>query len=712
MKRLISTVVLMCGLLFGQSLVLADGVIIIEPPGPPHILPRRPAPIPEALPIKYHRVKVDIDNQVATTSIDQVFKNPYDVDLEGTYIFPLPEEAAISGFAMYMDGKRVSGEVLDKDKARQIYEDIVRRMKDPGLLEYVGRNMFKARVYPIPGHGEKRIELVYQQTLKYDDGLYSYTYPLDTERFSPVVLEEVTISAKVKSKVPIKSLYSPSHEIQTKIEQHEASCGYEERNVKPDKDFILYYTVSEKDVGLNLLCHRGPGEDGYFLMMLSPGELKREAIDKDIIFVLDTSGSMSGSKIEQAKEALRFCINSLGRGDRFNLINFATEVSPYRDGLVKASDENIKGALDFIDRLKARGGTNINEALLAVLKMFADPKRPGMVVFLTDGEPTVGVTQMKDIVGNLADANRARARIFVFGVGDDVNTHLLDKVSDDHRGLSLYVEPEENIEVKVSSFMRKISEPILTDIRLDPGKIRIRDIYPLDLPDIFSGEQLLLLGRYEGSGATAITLKGYADGKEKRFVYEDRFPKESKENDFIPRIWAMRKIGYLMSEIRLKGENKELVDEIVALSKEHGIMTPYTSFLVLEEEADHERWGITAQAAPEMKEKGRRFNMAMESAVGRAAISSAKDIIVLKEEKVAKKPALSTIKHVGAKTFYLQDGVWVDSKYKEGREVKEVKYLSQEYLDLLRRKPEIGRYFALSKNIIVLFEGEYYRVTE
>ena len=712
MKRLISTVVLMCGLLFGQSLVLADGVIIIEPPGPPHILPRRPAPIPEALPIKYHRVKVDIDNQVATTSIDQVFKNPYDVDLEGTYIFPLPEEAAISGFAMYMDGKRVSGEVLDKDKARQIYEDIVRRMKDPGLLEYVGRNMFKARVYPIPGHGEKRIELVYQQTLKYDDGLYSYTYPLDTERFSPVVLEEVTISAKVKSKVPIKSLYSPSHEIQTKIEQHEASCGYEERNVKPDKDFILYYTVSEKDVGLNLLCHRGPGEDGYFLMMLSPGELKREAIDKDIIFVLDTSGSMSGGKIEQAKEALRFCINSLSRGDRFNLINFATDVNSYRDGLVEAGKENIKGALDFVDRLKARGGTNINKALLSVLKMFTDSKRPRMVVFLTDGEPTVGVTEMKDIVRNLTDANKARARMFVFGVGDDVNTHLLDKVSDEHRGLSLYVEPEENIEVKVSSFMRKISEPILTDISLDPGKIKMREIYPLTLPDIFSGEQLLLLGRYEGDGATAITLKGYADGKEKRFVYEDRLPKESGENDFIPRIWAARKIGYLMSEIRLKGENKELVDEIVALSKEHGIMTPYTSFLVLEEEADHERWGITAQAAPKMKEAGKRFNMAMESAVGRAAISSSKDIIALKEEKVAKKPALSTIKHVGAKTFYLQDGVWVDSKYKEGRKVKEIKYLSHEYLDLLRRKPEIGRYFALSKNIIILFEGECYRVTE
>lgn len=712
-KILICGIATACCLFFGFSFAFADGVVIVEPPI--SIMPitqPRPEPHAEPLPVKYHRVQIDIDNQVATTSIDQVFRNPYDVDLEGTYIFPLPEEAAITDFAMYMDGKRVSGEVLDKDKARKVYEDIVRKMKDPGLLEYVDRNMFKARVYPIPKHGEKRIELVYQQTLKYDAGVCRYAYPLNTERFSPTPLEEVTISAKVKSKAPIKSLYSPSHEVDTKIEQFQASCGYEARNVKPDKDFVLYYTVSEKDVGLNLLCYRQPGEDGFFLMLLSPGQLEGRAIDKDIIFVLDTSGSMSGDKIEQAKEALRFCVNRLGKGDRFNIIRFATDINTYKDTLVAVNSENIKGALNFIDKFEAAGGTDINAALLSALKMFAEAKRPCMVVFLTDGEATVGVTDMKDIVKNLTDANKAKVRIFVFGVGDDVNTHLLDKVAEAHRGVSEYVVPKENIEVKVSSFYSKISEPILADIGLNFGKIKTKEVYPLTLPDIFKGSQLVLLGRYEGDGTTAVTLRGHVDGKEKNFVYEDKFPQENKENSFIPRIWATRKIGYLMSEIRLKGENKELVDEIIKLSKEYGIMTPYTSYLILEKDADYARFGIHEQMVPTMQASGLRYKMAMERAVGKESVENAVDIITLKGQETEEGPALETVKHAGEKTFYLRDKVWVDSKYKEGMQTKDIKYLSEEYFDILRQKPGLGKYLALAKNIVVVFEKECYRITE
>lgn len=709
-KILISGIALACSLILGLSNAFADGVIIVERPVAPHIIPSHPTL--EALSIKYHRVQIDIENQIATTSIDQVFRNDYDVDLEGTYIFPLPEDATITDFAMYIDGKRTSGEILDKDKAREIYENIVRRMKDPGLLEYVGRNMFKVRVYPIPKHGEKRIELVYQETLKYDAGVYRYVYPLDTERFSPKPLEEVTISVKVKSKAPIKSLYSPSHEVDTKVEQFQASCGYEAKNVKPDKDFVLYYTVSEKDVGLNLLSFRQPGEDGYFLMLLSPGQLEGRTIDKDIIFILDTSGSMSGDKIKQAKDALRFCINALSKGDKFNVISFATGVNLYKDNLITANGKNIKGALGFVDKFEARGGTNINDALLSSLKMFTDSKKPRMIVFLTDGEPTVGVTDIKDIIKNLGDKNKAKARIFVFGVGDDVNSHLLDKIAEVHRGVSEYVVPQENIEVKVSSFYRKISEPILADIKLDFGKIKTKEIYPLTLPDIFKGTQLVLLGRYEGDGSTAITLTGHVNGKEKKFIYEDKFPKENKENDFIPRIWATRKIGYLMSEIRLKGENKELIDEIVKLSKEHGIMTPYTSFLILEKENDYAQWGIRPAESRAMKTEGRRYKEAMKRPVGRDAVSSAEDISALKDEETAKRPTLETVKYVGDKTFYLRDNIWIDSKYKEGIKVRKMKYLSEKYFDILRRKPKLGKYFAIAKNIIVIYEKECYQITQ
>ena len=686
------------------DLGFADGMMIGYVPSKPSV--------PKPLPIKYHRVQVAIDNQVASTSIDQVFKNDSDIDLEGTYIFPLPETASITEFAMYMDGKKITGEILDKDKARQQYEDIVRKMKDPALLEYVGRNMFKARVYPIPKHGEKRIELKYQETLKYDAGVCNYVYPLNTEKFSPIPLEEVAISVKIKSKIAIKNLYSPSHKIDAKIEGLNASCGYEEKNVRPDKDFVLYYTVSDQEMGLNLLCYRKPKENGYFLMLLSPGQLEGQAINKDIIFVLDTSGSMKGPKLWQAKEALRFCVNSLGKGDKFNVIGFATNISSYRNGLVDVDDKNVKGATEFISRLSATGGTDIDTALLQALKMFTDMKRPRMVVFLTDGEPTTGVIEPESIIKDLSAANKAKTRIFVFGVGLDVNSHLLDRIAEDERGISQYVLPDENIEVAVSSFYKKISEPLISDINIDFGNIVTSDRYPIMLPDIFSGSQLVLLGRYDGDGPTAITLTGYVSGKEEKFVYEDTFLKEGTSNDFIPRIWATRKIGYLMSQIRLKGENRELKDEVVSLSKEYGIMTPYTSFLVLNKEADSSRWGIEESMASHVMDRGASYKAGMEQSLGKNAIERSKDIIEMKSSSTETKPSLSTVKYVGDKTFYLKDKVWMDSEYKDEMKPREIKYLSEEYFALLKQKTGLGKYFAIGNKIIVVFEGECYKVIE
>jgi Ca-activated chloride channel family protein len=711
-KIMICFLTMVFGTLFCLNTALSDGLLIIEdPPFSTSISPEViNTPVP--LTVKYHRVNVTIDNQVAVTSIDQVFKNKYDTDLEGTYIFPLPEEAAISDFAMYINGARVSGEILDREKARQVYEDIVRRMKDPGLLEYVGRNMFRARVYPIPKHGETRIELRYEQTLEYDSGMCRYVYPLDTERFSPGLLEEVTISVKVRSSVPIKNIYSPSHRVDIIKDKFRADLSYEEKDVRPDKDFVLYYTVSEKDLGLNLLCYKNPPDDGYFLLLVSPGQLEKTAIDKDVIFILDTSGSMRGEKLEQAKQALLFCVNSLGDGDRFNIVGFATDVNPFKISLTAVNNKTMAGAADFIAGMDARGGTNINDALISSLNMFSGSERPEMIVFLTDGEPTVGVTDMKDILKNLAKSNKAKARLFVFGVGYDVNSHLLDNISREHRGVPSYVVPGENIEVKVSSFYSKISEPVLSDTGINFGKIKATETYPGTIPDIFKGSQLMLFGRYRNEGAAAITLTGYVDGRERKFVYEGRFPGKDLENDFIPRVWASRKIGFLQSEIRLNGEKRELVEEIVRLSKEFGIMTPYTSFLILEEDAAYEEWGIREEAAPLMKREGKKYKDAMKSASGSEAVSSALDIMSLEESETDDRSSTDTVKYAGEKTFYLRDGIWVDSKYKKGIKVEKIKYLSKKYFNILKDKPGLGKYFATAKNIMVVYDSRCYRVTD
>jgi uncharacterized protein YegL len=710
MKRTFVIITVLIGLLgFAALPGLADGVLIVEPPFPGREM-KKP------LSVKYHRVNVRITDQVATTRIDQVFENSYSTDLEAEYIFPLPESAAVTSFSLWIDGKRTSGEVLDSVEARKIYEDIVRRMKDPGLLEYVGRNMFRTRVYPVPARGESRIELEYTQTLRIDTGVIRYVYPLDIERFSPDTIREVTVAAEITSRIPIKTVYSPSHDIDTTMERYRAVCGYEDSHVKPDKDFVLYYTVSEKEIGANILAYREEGKKGYFLLFLSPGRVDGPVMKKDIIFVIDTSGSMRGEKLRQAKRALQHCVEKLSDGDRFSIVGFATSVISMESDLLQANDETKAKAAGFIEKLSARGGTNINDALRTAAGILNDrghdEYRPGILVFLTDGEPTVGETDTNKIIEELESANKENARVFVFGVGDDVNTHLLDRIALSQKGTSEYVGPGEELSHTVSSFYDKIAHPVLSDITLDFGRIKTSETYPFDLPDLFKGGGLLLLGRYEGDGTSAIVLEGTVADSRKRYTFEARFPESLSKNDFIPRLWAMRKIGFLMTEIRLHGENAELVDEIVRLSKEHGIMTPYTSYLVLENDGEYDRFGIPEAEADLIRNRGERYRKAMDEKVGAGSVARASDINALKQKALPEAGVSETVRHVGRKTFYLTEEGWIDSTYERGMKEIKVRVFSKQYFRLLETAPGIGRYLAIGTKLTVVYDNTAYIVTQ
>ena len=688
---------------------LADGVLIVEPPFP-GIESKKP------LSVKYHRVNVHITEHVATTRIDQVFINSYHTELEADYIFPLPESTAVTSFSLWIDGKKTTGEVMDSEKARKVYEDIVRRMKDPGLLEYVGRDMFRARVYPVPAQGESRIELEYTQTLQFNAGVARYVYPLDTERFSPDPIEEVSVAAEIISRIPIKTVYSPSHDIDTTMERYRALCGYEGSNVRPDKDFVLYYTVSEKEIGANILAYRDEGEKGYFLLFLSPGWADGPVMKKDIVFIIDTSGSMRGEKLRQAKGALKYCIEELSDGDRFSIVRFATSVSSMESDLIPANGETKAKAAGFIENLSARGGTNIHDALRTAATVLSershDEYRPGIVVFLTDGEPTVGETDTKRIIEELESANRENARVFVFGVGDDVNTHLLDRIALSQKGTSEYVGPGDDLSYTLSFFYDKIAYPVLSDITLDFGRIKTSETFPFDLPDLFKGSGLLLLGRYEGDGTSAIVLEGTVANRIKRYTCEAKFPESLSKNEFIPRLWAMRKIGFLMTEIRLHGENAELVDEIVRLSKEHGIMTPYTSYLVLENETEYDRFGIREAEAELIRNRGEHYKKSMIEKVGAESVARASDISALKQKTLSEAEASETVRHVGRKTFYLTDEGWIDSVFETGMKEIRVRVFSKQYFRLLEAAPGIGRYLAIGKTLTVVYDNTAYTVTQ
>lgn len=724
----------------------ADGFIVVSEPIP--MPPHRPTPMPPWRPhmpleVAKHHVEAEITDTVAVTEIDQTFYNPNSQQLEGTYIFPLADEAAVERFSMFMDGKEVSGEVLNAEDARRVYESIVSKMRDPALLEYVGSRMFKARVFPIPAQGEVRIRLSYSQTLRADAGLVGYTYPLNTEKFSAAPLKELGVRVKIRTGQPMRTVFCPTHDVSIdRSSERAAVVGYEAKNVHPDKDFSVYYQTSDEPFGLSVLTYRESSEDGFFMARVSPPWKTDDTavLPKDVCFVFDTSGSMAGKKIEQAKAALEFCIANLNEADRFNVLTFSTEVRPFRDGLIGASKEARDDALAMVSKLGATGGTNINDALLAAMQLGSaarDGERPFMIIFLTDGLPTVGTTDVAAILGNVKESNKVRTRLFAFGLGDDVNTRLLDKLAEENHGTREYVSEQEDLEVKLSSFYQKVASPVLGELSLAFGGAEVYDVYPKALPDLFKGSEVVVFGRYSGSGDHRVTLRGEADGGEKSFEYDAPFAKRSLENDFLPQLWAIRKVGYLLDELRLHGETRELKDEIIALGKRYGIITPYTSYLIAEEaEMQTARGGrlegadlaindaLAARPAP-MREAMAAAPADSAAVTGAGSVAQSMTNSMLQKNAGFYGGAIDEIKQnqfnaagerivnqLGAQTFYKEQKRWVDSRYDGKAETVKVKLFSQEYFELIARHPELRAMFAQGSNVIVVFGGNVYETTE
>jgi len=720
-------------LLFACSAAYGQGVIIPDEchrcPPLPRPIPR-PVAIPRVLNIKSVKITTRIEAQVATTKVEQVFENETPYRLEGAYFSPIPESASISDFAIYDGGKRMAAEIVEKDKARRIYNEIVRRQIDPGLLEYAGKDLFQASVFPIEPRSTKKIELTYSQVLKNEGGTVSYRYELGSgRRIQPQPIKEIAASVEINSPIDLKNIFSPSHKISvSKDGERRARLSFEGKGEDSQKDFLLYYSLSEKDFGVSLLTHREPGKDGYFLMLISPksniGEQQRVA--KDIIFILDTSGSMSGEKITKAKAALKFGVESLSPHDRFNIISFSGEEHLMKANLIEAGAAGKEAGLKFIENLRAEGGTNINDALVAAFKQFQTNERPAMIVFLTDGLPTVGPTDVKQIEKNVEEANRARVRLFSFGVGYDVNTNLLDKLSADNRGVSDYIEPQEDLEIKVSNFFARVNYPVLSDLKLDFGGVETDSMYPRALGDLFKNSQLVIVGRYKNNvNSATIRLTGKVGAREEVFTFgKQSFPEEHGDNSFLGRLWATRRVGYLLEQVRLNGENHELKDEIIQLGTRYGIVTPYTSFLVTEDMKDVGRHNISMEQRRALDSMA-NVNLAMGEAFGvgtpssrgsgESAVVYSKAEGKMKESDKIESPEsyLTNVRTVADKTFQLKGEEWIDSEVQETSSLPrvEMQFGSDEFFNLIAKEPKLAEFFSLGKKVTVVFKGKIYRVT-
>ncbi|WP_347246383.1 VIT domain-containing protein [Thermogutta sp.] len=780
LRRVRSGMVAVLGLMMSlvvTSLAQAQGILVVEtdgfrlprppiiiwPPFPPHppVPPPRPVPPPPAISYAVDSLEVNgrISHRVAQVEVSQTFVNTGSRTLEASFVFPLPYDGAIDRMTLLVDGKEIPAQLLKADEARRHYEEIVRRNRDPALLEWIGTGMFKTSVFPIPPGQKRTVLLRYTQLCRQSDGMVDFLFPLSTAKYTSKPLDRLNIRLNLREDQPIKNVYSPTHEVEVKrLDENTVTITYSARDIVPMSDFRLMYDVAGGPVAAKLISYRSPDEkDGFFLLLATPqiAADHNKPLPKTVIFVLDRSGSMSGKKIEQLREAMRFVINNLREGDLFNIVAYDSDVETFRPELQRYNDKTRQQALAFVEGLVAGGSTNIDAALRTALAQLQDESRPNYVIFMTDGLPTTGVTSEMQIVENARKANTVRARIFCFGVGYDVNSRLLDKLARSNRGYTEYVRPDENLEDRISRFYRKIEAPVLTDVEVEfifDDAESVSPVYRLSPQppfDLFAGEQLALVGRYRRSGTAQLVLRGKVAGETKTFKFPVEFTARTgdESNAFVEKLWAIRRVGDILDEIDLHGKNQELIDELTQLALKHGILTPYTSFFADENVPLHELTEARRQASSRLdalQATEGTAGFAQRAFKGRAQSYSALDLSAMMKDlqpfagfgggaapdqsglaaavpaplrqadrEIVQATAGQTVRYVGNRVFYRRQGQWIDSTLipEQQKSPRRIKQLSEEYFELLRKYGrQIAPYIVFDEPVLVNIEGQAYLI--
>lgn len=700
----------------------------IFPPFRPPIRLPRPIPLPAPLTelrLESQSAKVEIRGPLARTHLRQTLRNPLFRALEGSYLFALPQGAAVSNFAMTMNGKRLESEILEGDKAREIYNGIVQKLRDPAILEWVDRDLVRAKIFPVPAGGTVEIELDYAQTLNEN----RLVLPLRTPGASSADNSRASVEIAFDD-ADLRAVYSPSHSIETRRAGGKTLISGEFGTL--ERDFSLLWTRGGGKVNLQMLTSRGDEADGTFLLLAAPDPrvAKEEIAAKDVVFVFDTSGSMEGAKIEQARRALRTLLGNLNPRDRFNIVTFASSVQNFRDGLIPATPANLEAARRFADGIKAVGGTNINDALVEALKMM-NPQTPvagaapQQIVFMTDGQPTVGETDVAQILKNVGAANNVRdpltedlprrswARLFVFGVGNDVNARLLDSLAQENRGASDYVTPAEDIETKVGALYEKIAFPVVSDARIDFGGLGVYDVYPPQLPDLFRGAQVAVFGRFRGEAKGKIALTGRAGAQNVRF--EGAI--SGLDGSELPKLWATRKVAFLIDDARRANRPlaDEVRDEIIKLSRKYGIVTPITAALITEDTPQLGRpLPSLSSNAPIFRRRDSDAASPMAARGGVLAESGEAGVAVaerLEDLRQGRSETVADVKTIAGKTFSLQNGVWTDSEFdpQKAGAPRVVKFASSEYFELLR-DAKLAKWLSVGTRVVVVWKGQVLRI--
>ena len=667
------------------------------------IEPIRPIPTPTAPRSGIEKVRsavqVAVAGRVARVTVEEWFRNAGALLDEGNYLYPLPGEAVFSDFSLWQGDRELKGEPMDAAQARAIYEEIVRRKRDPALIELAGHGLLRARVFPI-GPGETRkITLRYTQMLDRVGDAWRFRYTAGTGAGAAA---SSSFRMQVDSAARFGDPYSPTHRLNTNRSDNGIELTLAETT--PRGDLELFLPLARNLVGMSLVTSQPLGEDGFFMLLLAPGRAETQGVRRDLVAVLDVSGSMSGDKLDQAKAALVQLLGTLRSGDRFRVVTFGSGVRRYAAGWTDVSADNVRAAQDWVRRLDTDGGTNIAAALT---EAFAEPPtegRLGVVVFLTDGMATVGETNPERIADQ-AERGRGSFRVFAFGIGYDVNTYLLDRLTERARGVTEYIRPGGDIEQTVASLASKIASPVLTDLALRADGVELYDLQPQGLPDLFAGDELVVFGRYRGAGREerSVTVIARRGGHEERFSTAARFGNEQSGADYIQQLWAARKAGALSSEIRLHGPNPEIVSELKQLALRYGILTEYTSYLVQEPNVVARPMPLQLPA-PEAQAGARAVERSREAR--KLAGSLYLDGIVVtgsRADSLAALPGEPTgrTRRIGGRVFVWRDDAWTDIAHGDSLRVVTVAAFSDAYFALLRALPELGQPATLEPAVLV-----------
>jgi Ca-activated chloride channel homolog len=688
-----------------RCLVLIAGVLCAQPApaaaqGWIEPRPRMPRPVlpPASLVEKLRtQVTVEIADRVATVEVEEWFRNNGGGLGEGDYIYPLPAGSVFASYSLFQGEQELRGELMDADRARSIYEEIVRAQRDPALIELVGKGMLRARVFPIEAGQTRRIRLRYTQVLPRAGDALHLQYAAGAARGTRTQEHApLAFIVRVADGSAYRDAFSPTHPVTT--ERARGTMTVRPRQA-PTGDFALFLPFAERIAGVTVAAHRPPGEDGYLMLTLSPGAAAASRVPRDVTAVVDVSGSMSGEKMEQARRALHQLLGSLGREDRVRLIAFSSQVRSWREEWTAATPQQLRSAAGWVDELRADGGTNIHEALARAFDAESPPARLPIVVFLTDGLPTVGETNVERITG-LAESRRGRARVFALGVGYDVNTALLDRLSEAARGTTQYVRPSEDVEHAVSVLAARIRHPVLTDLQLNIAGATVSEVYPHQLPDLFAGEDLVIFGRYRGAGAARITVEGRREGRTERLATRAELPRVERGSDYIATLWAARKIGDLDRRIRsaqADGASRRqvaaLIEELRETALRYGLLSEHTSYLVQEPVLALDR----AMMAPAAPVSGQAAVLRAEESRRSREVASVADMQAVQTFAAARLGAGAAavkagtdVRTLGGRTFRQRNGEWHDAAHVDGGRVESIEPYSAAFFAVLRALPELA----------------------